>query len=199
MNIYVETNFVLELVLNQEQSDSCDKILSVCETEKHQLVIPAFSLAEPHETLIRLERNRKELQRKLKIEIEQIIRNILYKERLYELKKISDFLSNSIDEDKQRFINYRNRLLKLANVISLTTEILKDSATYEYQYNLSPQDAIVYASVISHLQDNKPKINCFLNRNSKDFDDPSIRKDLQELNCLMIPKFDDGLNYIQSQ
>lgn len=65
MIIYVETNFVLELALLQEQSASCQNILSVCETGQAQLVIPAFCLAEPFETLGRREKDRSELIRKL--------------------------------------------------------------------------------------------------------------------------------------
>ena len=40
MNIYVETNFVLELALEQEQRGSCEQILSLCEEGKAQLIIP---------------------------------------------------------------------------------------------------------------------------------------------------------------
>ncbi len=48
MNIYVETNFVLELTFQQEQCTSCEQILLLCEAGYGQLVIPAYSLAEPH-------------------------------------------------------------------------------------------------------------------------------------------------------
>jgi hypothetical protein len=51
VNVYVESNFVLELALLQEQHASCEDILRLCEAGKAQLIIPAYSLAEPHETL----------------------------------------------------------------------------------------------------------------------------------------------------
>ena len=50
MNVYVESNFVLELAFLQEQCSSCEKILSLCEARRIQLLIPAYSLAEPYET-----------------------------------------------------------------------------------------------------------------------------------------------------
>ncbi len=53
MNIYVETNFILELTFEQEQSASCEQILQFCEAEQTKLFIPAYSLAEPHEKLSR--------------------------------------------------------------------------------------------------------------------------------------------------
>ena len=53
MNVYVESNFVLELALLQEQSSSCEEILSLSEDGRIRLVLPAYSLIEPYETLIR--------------------------------------------------------------------------------------------------------------------------------------------------
>ncbi|MGA9382849.1 MAG: hypothetical protein WBV73_29160 [Phormidium sp.] len=53
MNIYVETNFVLELVFQQEQWQSCEQILQLCEAGSAKLVIPAYSLAEPDDKLSR--------------------------------------------------------------------------------------------------------------------------------------------------
>ncbi len=59
MKIYVETNFVMELVLDQEQSGSCEQILALCAQGRVQLVLPAYSLAEPHEKLVRNRKQRK--------------------------------------------------------------------------------------------------------------------------------------------
>ena len=44
MNVYVESNFVLELALAQEQFESCEGILSLCEAGNVRLVVPAYSL-----------------------------------------------------------------------------------------------------------------------------------------------------------
>ena len=51
MNIYVESNFVLELALYQEQYQDCERVLSICEAGKAKLILPAFCIAEPYETL----------------------------------------------------------------------------------------------------------------------------------------------------
>ncbi len=72
MNIYVETNFVLELTFEQEQYLSCEQILQLCEAGKAKLVIPAYSLAEPHEKLSRQARNRRELQQSLDTELQAL-------------------------------------------------------------------------------------------------------------------------------
>ena len=82
MNIYVETNFVLELVFEQEQCASCEKILELCEAQKANLIIPAYSLAEPHEKLIRQKNNRQKLQKSVDEELRQLSRSKSYKNRL---------------------------------------------------------------------------------------------------------------------
>ena len=51
MTVYVESNFVLELALQQEQCDSCLKIIDLATDQRITLAIPAFSLAEPHQTI----------------------------------------------------------------------------------------------------------------------------------------------------
>jgi hypothetical protein len=70
VNIYVESNFVLELALLQEQHVSCEDILRLCEPSNAQLIIPAYSLVEPYETLIRRHRQRKQMKADLDIELQ---------------------------------------------------------------------------------------------------------------------------------
>lgn len=199
MNIYVETNFVLELVFQQEQCESCEQILQLCEAGLAQLVIPAYSLAEPHEKLTRQAKSRKDLQQVLDAELRQLARTASYTTRINSIQDIAGLLVQSNEEERQRFVQYREQLLKNAEVIVLTADILTEAATYEAPYDLSPQDALVYSSVITHLGQHQPHIACFLNRNSKDFDSPDIVDELNRFNCRMIPRFDHGYAFIQSQ
>lgn len=74
MNVYVETNFVLELVFQQEQFVSCKQILQLSEAGRIKLVIPAYSLAEPHEKLSRQAKSRREIQQVLDNELRQLAR-----------------------------------------------------------------------------------------------------------------------------
>jgi predicted nucleic acid-binding protein len=199
VRIYVETNFVLELAFQQEQFASCEKILQLCEAGQAQLVIPAYSLAEPHEKLSRQANNRRDLQQMLDAELRQLGRTESYMNRLKSIQDLASLLVQSNEEERQRFVAYRVRLLKIAEVIALTTEILIEAAACEAPCNLRPQDALVYASVIIHLRQYQPQIACFLNRNSKDFDSPDIVDNLNNSNCRMIPRFDHGYDFIQSQ
>jgi hypothetical protein len=75
-----------------------------------------------------------------------------------------------------------SELIQTAEVIPLDALVLRSAAEMEILYGLSGQDAIVLASVVGHLQANAPFESCFLNRNSKDFDDPDIRETLEAFN-----------------
>jgi hypothetical protein len=70
VNVYAETNFVLEMALRQEQCCDCEAIARLCKERRINLIIPAYSFAEPYETLIRRHRERKKL--KIALETERI-------------------------------------------------------------------------------------------------------------------------------
>lgn len=91
MNVYVETNFILELTFEQEQSSSCQHILQLCEKRQTTLIIPAYSLAEPHEKLSRQAKKRQGLQQALNIELNQLIRTASYANRI-RLQEIASLL-----------------------------------------------------------------------------------------------------------
>jgi hypothetical protein len=51
MNVDVESNFVLEHALEQEDCESCATIIGLAADRHITLVLPAFSLAEPHQAI----------------------------------------------------------------------------------------------------------------------------------------------------
>ncbi|HEY9825816.1 MAG TPA: PIN domain-containing protein [Stenomitos sp.] len=199
MNIYVETNFVLELTFEQEQCSSCEQILQLCEAGKAKLIVPAYSLAEPHEKLSRQARSRRELQQSLDAELRQLSRTASYSSRIKSIQDIASLMIQSNEEERHRFVQYRDQILQVGEIVALNASILSEAASYETTYDLTPQDALVYASVITHLRQNLPEQACFLNRNSKDFDSPDIIDELKKFNCRMMARFDHGSSFIQSQ
>lgn len=198
MNIYVESNFVLELALVQEQQASCEEIVRLCEARSARLIIPAYSLVEPYETLVRRHRQRKQMKADLDIELGQLTRTATYAQRLSGFQSLTGLLIDSADEEAKRLEDVRARLLKTCETISLEASTLTAAARYQTAHDLSPQDALVYASVLSHLTRSTPSESCFLNRNSKDFDDPDVVDELKRYTCTLIPRFDDGLEYVRS-
>ena len=144
MNVYVESNFVLELALLQEQSRSCEEILSLAEGGRIQLVAPAYSLIEPYETLIRREKGRQRIGLELNNQIKQIARNKKLKTELHDFENITALLLRAVEEDKKRLKLVRSRLLQSACVIAMDASVLRDATKYEQELKLSPQP--VFAS-----------------------------------------------------
>lgn len=129
MRVYAESNFVLEIVLTQEQHAACKDFVTLADRHEVELVLPAFSLFEPYTTLERRRQERHKLREQLELEF---------------------------------------------------------------------PDAIVLASVLDDLGVS-PSPSCFLNRNTKDFDDPGVRDALAARDCRVFGSFDNGLQYVRSQ
>lgn len=199
MNVYVESNFVLELALAQEQQASCEEIVQLSEAGRMNLVVPAYSLVEPYETLIRRHRQRKRMKIDLDAELGQMIRTVPFSQRLSGFQELTALLTDSAGEEATRLEAVRGRLMSTCEVIPLDSERMAAASRFQVEHDLSPQDALVYASVISHLALSTLKASCFLNRNSRDFDDPDIVDELRRHACTLIPRFDDGLSYVRSE
>jgi predicted nucleic acid-binding protein len=178
VNVYVESNFVLELALVQEQHASCEALLRLCEEGRIQLAIPAYSLAEPYETLTRRHRQRRRMKGELDDELHQLARTATYADRLSGIQHLTTLLIDSADEEAKRLEGVRARLLQSAEILPLEVSILTAATQYQQTHGLSPQDALVYATVLWDLKQYRVPQSCFLNRNSKDFDDPDIVAEL---------------------
>ncbi len=191
MNVYVESNFVLELAFLQEQCSSCEKILSLCETRRIQLLIPAYSLAEPYETLTRRQKRRKRIKEEFDAELQQIARTSAYVDRLGDLHDLTALLIKLADEEEMRLEDVRSRLMRITEVIPLDASVVSVAAMqYQQTHGFSPQDALVYSSVLSHLERINAPQSCFLNRNSKEFDNQIVVEQLNGNDCKLLPRFD---------
>ncbi len=139
------------------------------------------------------------LSEDLKKELSQLRRSQPYKEQIRTFEDTTAFLVSSQQEQKQRVDAAIEKILEVCQIIPLTAEILTAAIKYQSEYNLEPQDSIVYASILEHMSKSDEKLRCFLNRNSKDFDDPDIKESLNLYDCLMLFRFDNGIGYVKRQ
>jgi hypothetical protein len=75
VTVYVETNFVLKLALQQEECDSCAEIVRLATQGRIALAVPAFSLAEPHVAIFGKEKARNQLRRDLDKHLRELARS----------------------------------------------------------------------------------------------------------------------------
>ena len=114
MKVYVETNFVLEIAFLQEQHLSCNKILNLCEQQRIELILPAYSLVEPIQTLQRRQKKRRSIKKGFEEELDQITRSSSFSDQSDEFYRFTGLLTQSADEDIKNFEFVRTRLLNSA-------------------------------------------------------------------------------------
>jgi predicted nucleic acid-binding protein len=192
MTVYVESNFVLERALQQEQSESCDAIVDLAAAGDILLVIPAFSLAEPHQTLRQKENARNKLLNDLRPQLSELGRSKPYRGIPEDFSPLATILTRSADREREGLQLAIAGLLRTAEVIPLDGAVVASAGELQTDLRMSGQDAIVLASVLRHLEQTTPKESCFLNRDGGDFDDPDVRERLERFGCKFFARFDHG-------
>ena len=199
MIVYVESNYVLELAFLQEEHESCEELLSLSESGDILLVLPAFSIGEPYETWVRRLKERKDLSGQLTTVINELSRSRPYQESSQEFQDLTNLLLSSVEDEKNRLDEILERILQTVDVIPIGSSTIRKAITFqESRAFKQPQDSIVYASIIEHLDTASRGLRCFITRD-KDFTSPDIENDLAKYDCLRLPNFSDGLGYIRSQ
>jgi len=198
VNVYVESNFVLEMVLAQAQCPSCESLLDLCESGAARLVVPACALSEPYETLTRRHRERTQLRVSLEREFHQLGRTDAYKHRASEFESVVALLAGSAEEESDRLQLIQSRLLRTAEIIPLDHEVLTSAISLRGTSPLTPQDSLIFSSVTIHLrQQRSPQASCFLNRDLG-FKDSDLVAELQQWSCKLLARFDDGYQYVRA-
>lgn len=198
MRIYLETNFVQELVLLQAESDACETILKLCEDGKTDLVVPAFSIVEPSWKLKENKTRREEFRAQLQKDLGQLKRTSGYDSEIQQIKHVDTILSRIIDEEHRRSINVHEQLFKLADFIPLDSDVLTLTTESGPLFPLFKRytDLVVCASVIRHLDQFPEPHSYFLNKDKADFFDPIVEKEFVDRNCVIVSSFTKGLNLV---
>ncbi|HEV2687156.1 MAG TPA: hypothetical protein VGV35_01340, partial [Bryobacteraceae bacterium] len=181
------------------QCDSCDRILGLATSRAIVLVVPAFSMAEPHQAIDLKERARNRLSNDLQNQVRELGRSKQYHGVQDDFSALASVLTRSAAQERDGLQRVTAGLLNAAEVISLDRQILTAAADLQNTFRMSGQDAIVLASVLQHLQETTPAESCFLSRNSKDFDEPGVRDQLERLGCRYFADFDKAFQYIASR
>ena len=197
MNVFVETNFVLELALEQQEAPACKKLVDLASAKSIRLLLPAYSFVEPHETLTRRQLDRRDLRSLVSNELAQLARSKPLAERAAASHEILKLLVESAEYETKQIEQMKRRLWSMGEVLPLDLGVLRSAAECQADYDLSPQDAIVYASIRARLEIDHASDSCFVSRNPGDFDDPDLHRDLASFNCKYFSSFSTALQYIE--
>lgn len=194
MTVYVESNYVLELALGQEQAAAAEEIFARAKRRELELAIPSFSLSEPFSTITHRTRRRRLLANELNDQLRDVRRSTGLEDTRSKLEPMASVLEQVGQRETARLISTVDQLLITAAIIQVDLLIFRRGIQYQAQYDLSAQDAIIYAAVVSHLAQNPSAgPHFFISRNRVDFDDPGIASELAGHDCTFVARFDEGV------
>lgn len=202
MIVYVESNFILEIALEQEQLLAAESIMALAEKNSVKLAFPSFVLSEPFERLMRERRERNLLHNSLVKSLTNLQRSEPHKNIMRDMEPVIRILTEAHFKQLERLHSTVEKLLAVGECINVNAAYFNNALIYQQNLGFSPQDSIIYATVVADLQ-TRPgdEEKCFLSRDRKAFgredDDRSIKTELVSYNCRYIGSFAQGLDYIQ--
>ncbi len=198
MIVYVESNFVLEVALGQEQAPSAEAILAKAETGEIHLAFPEFALTEPFSTITYQGRQRRSLSNSLSDQLRQLERSVPHQEVVSLLRPAPTLLGEIERREIDLLESTVDRMLKIGRPLNLNEINFQLALVYKEQYELSPQDAIIYSVILTDIKEQpNQEIKYFISLNWKDFGRPAIRSELRTYNCQYLESFDNALTLIR--
>jgi predicted nucleic acid-binding protein len=197
VTVYVESNFIVRLAFRQEEHESCEQLLDQAKGGAIRLVVPAFSLTEPFRVLRGRIQELKRVYEGVGGQVRALRRSAPHADpALRLLEPLAEALERIGAEEEERLYGVLDRVSDAAGVMDLTSEVLAAARGGEREWGLSSQDAIVYASVLAHLDSGLAEgESCFVTTDADDFKQPHLRRALEERGCKPLFKFSDALGY----
>lgn len=198
MIIYVESNFIVEIALEQEQLASAQAILELAESKQITLIFPNFVFSEPFERIMRESRERNAVYNSLVNSLTSLQRSEPHKNIMRDMEPVIRILREAYSRQMNLLHSTFERLLRVGECINISAAHFKNVLAYQQNLGLSPQDSIIYATIIEDLQvRSRDEEKCFLSRDRKAFWSPDIRSELAAYKCRYIGSFQQGLEYVQ--
>ena len=198
MIVLAESNFVLELALQQEQSEEAQRVVDLAEARRLELIIPACCFAEPCQTLIRRRRERSALSRRLQSELQQLSRSKSFVGRSYASRDLPQMLAAGDDAESKGLQDTIDGLIRFCTVHPLTSQVIHDAQRMQVEFGLGPHDALVFASIDAALRGAGEVPKVFINKDSKDFAKFRIRDHLRRYECKLLTDFAAARRFVES-
>jgi predicted nucleic acid-binding protein len=196
--VYVETNFLLELARRQGEEAAAEAILQLAEGKRIKLVVPSSSFFEPIPALDRHASARNLFVQQFNNQVRELGRLQPHRELASKLKSVAQVFLSLERTEMDRLAGAILRTLAIAETIPLTPSLFAQARQCQDKFELSLQDAIIFASICYHAFEHPAEIQkCFINRNSNDFGESDTKDILKQANCMYFASFNHGLQHIQ--
>ncbi len=195
MNIYIETNFLLNFGLHQEGFESVAQIIDAAKTLKLNLLLPAIASVEAISAMQRKHEKRSRVIQGVKEQLAQGERSP-DPQRLTSLRTTAGVLSDLNREEATAVQEAIALVLACAEVLPLTANGMAQALEAQRELIVQPVDSVIFASIVEHLNQNPdPDISCFLSSDERLANKVSVP--LTARNCKCFSNFDDGWQFVQ--
>ncbi len=197
MTIYVESNLVLEVALDQEEASFANGVLVAAEVGRINLAIPAASLVEPFTTVAHRGRARDRTARELDQQVRELGRSSARRSNLVDLIAVTSTLRSIEGIETRQVVEVVSRIARIARVIPVDASVLATSEVLRVRQGLSSIDAQILASVLSDLSLSSPdQAHIFVSKNWRDFRSSGIEADLAVLGCRYLGSFKEARPFL---
>jgi len=195
--VYVETNFVLELAYLRATSDHCQHLLDLARDHEIQIVVSSFALIEARLAWQRNAKRRNRLHSAVRTELGELSRSRPLTDIPLQSQAFVAALIATAQQDRERLETAINTLARVGTVTVTPPATLARAYEVEHRIGLSPQDALVYASVVEHIQSNSSPEKLFVTQNRRDF--LVVEDELARHGCKLVFTFDAAEGYVRSK
>jgi len=195
--VYVETNFVLELAYLRATSDNCRNLLNLATDRRIDIVISSFALVEARLAWQRNAKRRNRLHAAVRTELGELARSRPLLDIPAQSQAFVAALIDTAQQDRARLEMAVEALSRVGTVTPTPPMLLASAYEIEQRFGLSPQDAIVYASVVGHIQAESSRQMLFITQNKRDFS--VVEDDLSGHGCKLLFAFDVADAYVRSK
>jgi len=187
MKVYVETNWLLDLTLEQERIRASSFVVELAKDKKIRLSLPEISLVEADQKIVRRELQRDFLIHQLRQEGRELIRS---RDARYQTQAaaIDDDISRLLEIsafEREHFDATVRNISKFLTWLRFDDDILQKSFDFEDDYELARLDALVYAVIRADAISDKASEKCFIDYDG-DFNDPALKRDMAGLGITLL-------------
>lgn len=199
MNVFVESNFLLEIAFQQEHHAACEQILAGAAAGRYILHVPQYALTEVFQTLHRRGAERVDHQQYFLKQIDQHQREAEFDAAEVDqlVRLLNDLLTTRTTTQASRLFSLAQRLAADAPGPPLTAAVLAEAPTLQAAHGLGVQDALIYASVLAGLRELPRGPKLFITRNDNDFKKPAIVENLRRYDCKLLANFKGAANLLE--
>jgi len=194
LKVFVESNFVLELALQRNDHESCTRLLDLAVQRRIEVFMPAFCVGETYGAIRRQANARNRLGAELVKEIGELARSRPYSGSRAEFRGLIDLLLQVKETEREQLNQALRSLLASVHLIPLEWSAVDAAIEYQGSLGLSPQDSLIYASVLARLETDPAEASCFVTQDS-DFSIPDVERALEGYRCKLLPRFSDAVRY----